>query len=467
MEVTKKSRSQFRNQNIIFIVLFLTVMVMLAWLTQHYKFEMDWTATSRNTLSSATVELLKRIPEPVQITSFASDSELVPVRKKIRELMDRYQRYKQDIELIFIDPNTEPDKTRAMGIQVDGELVIEYQGRKEHIQHLSEENITNSLQRLLRSGERNLIFISGHGERKADGQANHDYGIFFDKLGKRGLKANSQALSSKPNIPDSAAALVIASPQVKFLEGEAKLIRDYVKKGGNLLWIIEPGETTGLDKLADDLGITVQAGTIVDPTTQMLGIRDPSFAIVAEYPPHPITNNFSYLTLFPRACSLKKKATEKEKTDWDIARFLNSAPDSWIETGPLKGSLGYDKGKDIKGPVSLGLALSRELKSRELKKGKQSSSVKINEQRIVVLCDGDFLSNAYLGNQGNQKLGENILNWISHDDTFIDIPFKAALDKEINLSQGAAITIALLFLILLPLGLLVSGVMIWLKRRKQ
>jgi len=307
------------------------------------------------------------------------------------------------------------------------------------------------------------VFLSGHGERKAEGRANHDYGTFFSALGKRGLKTSSQSLSTQSEIPSSAAALVIASPQVKLLPGEVKLIRDYVKKGGNLLWLIEPGENSGLDKLAEDLGIVVQPGTIVDPTTQALGIRDPSFSIVAEYPPHPITQNFNYLTLFPRACSLKQKETgKKEKSGWDIARFLNSAPQSWVESSAMKGMLAFDDGKDIKGPVAIGLAMSREIKQDD-----KSAQAKANEQRIVVMCDGDFISNAFLGNQGNQKMGENILNWISHDDSFIAIPIKSAPDKEINLSQGAGITIALIFLVLLPLGLLVSGVMIWLKRRKR
>ncbi len=460
MEVTQKSRLHIRVQNITFMVLFLTSIILIAWLTNRYNAQFDWTAGGRNTLSNSTVELLKRMPGPINITAFATDSELVPVRKTIREVLGRYQRHKADIKLTLIDPNTAPDQTRELGIRVDGELVVDYQGRKEHIQQLHEETITNTLQRLLRSGERSLVFVSGHGERQADGRANHDYGTFFAELAKQGIKANSLALSNAPVIPDNAAALVIASPRVKLLDGEIKLISEHVRKGGNLLWIREPNDASGLDSLATQLGIEFQAGTIVDPTTQLLGIPDPSYAIVAEYPAHPIIRNLNYLTIFPRACGVKAKDTGKDKPDWDIARFLNSAPGSWLETGPLTGGVKFDASKDTKGPVSLGLALSRENKS-----GKEATAAK--QQRVVVLCDGDFLSNAFLGNQGNQKLGENIINWISNDDSFIDIPAKNTPDKEITLSQGTGIGIALLFLIALPLGLLASGILIWLKRRKQ
>jgi len=466
MEVTKKTRFQLRIQNITFVVLFLTGMSLLAWISNRYNLQMDWTATNRNTLSEASIALLQRIPGPVKVTAFATDSELVPVRKSIRELLARYQQHKDDLHLNFIDPNTEPDKTRAMEIRVDGELVIEYQGRTEHVQQLNEETLSNTLQRLLRGGSRSLTFLSGHGERAPSGRANHDLGSFFQELAKRGLKTTAQALSTKPEIPANSAALVIASPQVKYLDGEVKLIRDYVHKGGNLLWVMDPGDPSSLQDLAQDLGIALHAGTLVDPTTQLLGINDPSFAIVADYPNHPITRNFTYLTLFPRACALQRLEQDQKKSDWDVARFLTSAARSWSETGALAGSVEFDAGKDTMGPLSIGLALSREINRTDATATKQATDTK-NEQRIVVLCDGDFFSNAYLGNQGNQKLAENIINWVGHDDTFIDIPIKAAPDKELVLSQTAGIIIAVIFLLLLPIALLAGGIRIWLKRRKQ
>ena len=66
-----------------------------------------------------------------------------------------------------------------------------------------------------------------------------------------------------------------------------------------------------------------------------------------------------------------------------------------------------------------------------------------------------------------QKLAENIINWVSHDDTFIDIPVTEAPDKELVLSQSTGIMLATLFLILLPIALLAAGIRIWLQRRKQ
>ena len=113
MEVTKKTRFQIRTQNITFVVLFLTSIALVAWISNRYNLQLDWTATGRNTLSEASIALLQRIPGPVTVTAFATDSELLPVRNSIREMLGRYQQHKQDLYLNFIDPNTEPEKTRA------------------------------------------------------------------------------------------------------------------------------------------------------------------------------------------------------------------------------------------------------------------------------------------------------------------------------------------------------------------
>lgn len=466
MEVTPKTRLQVRIQNIVFVVLFLTVIGLLAWLGQRYSYEADWTATGRNTLSEATIKLLQRIPDPVEIIAFARESNLVPTRKNIAELISRYQKHKSDIHIRYINPDTEPDKTREYKITVDGELVVSYHHRSEHIQRLSEESLTNTLQRLLRSGEKHIVFLAGHGERNPQGKANHDYGQFISHLKSKGIKASTLILNDSPKIPDDTAALVIAGPQLDYLPGEVKLIQDYLAAGGNLLWLHDPGKLYGLQPLLNTLGLSFVKGTIVDPTTQLLGINDPSFALVADYGHStlPITRDFNFMTIFPRAVGIK---ITDNKT-YHAIPFLQTVPRSWSETSKLEGVINFDKGKDIPGPLNIGVALTRELQDSnpDKEKADKQTNQPVPTQRIVVLGDGDFLSNAYLGNQGNQDLGYNIINWLSHDDTFIDIPVQTAPDTELVLDSTTWSILGLLFLFGLPLLLLGYGIFIWWKRRK-
>lgn len=455
MEITKITRNQIRFQNVLFIILFSTVIGLLAWLSTQYRFESDWTKNNRNTLSDASIQLLKQIPAPVKITTFIPDGNLLSNRQYIKELIKKYQKYKNDITLEIINPDIAPDLVRKLKVTNYGEVVVEYLGRNEHISQLKEQTLTNTLQRLLRQGERKLLFTSGHGERKPHGRANFDWNTFSEKLKIKGITTELLKLNETPDIPD-VAAVVIASPQVDFLPGEVKLLVDYVKRGGNLIWVQEPGTSLyGLRPLADLLGINFYPGTIVDPTAQMMNVKDPSFALVTSYPPHAISRNFQYMTIFPKAVGI---IHNKINEAWIGTPFLQTVARSWSETGVLKGAVDYNADSDFVGPLTIGLALQRNTNNKDL-------NDKLKNQRLVILGDGDFVSNTYIGNQGNLNIGHNIVNWISNDDSFISIPSSTSVDSQIIISDLVGAIIGLIFLVVLPLALLIAGLLVWYKRR--
>ena len=89
------------------------------------------------------------------------------------------------------------------------------------------------------------------------------------------------------------------------------------------------------------------------------------------------------------------------------------------------------------------------------------------QQRIIVAGDGDFLSNAYIGNVGNLDLGLKMVNWLIHEDRFIDIPAKTATDKTLHLTPTAVAVIGFGFLIIIPLLLIGAGFFIWHKRKQR
>lgn len=453
MEITKTTRNQLRFQNIIFIVLFCSVVGLLSWLSNKYNFDADWTQNNRNSLSEVSIQLLKQIPAAIKITTFIPDGNLISNRQYITELVGKYKKYKTDITLDIINPDIAPDLVRKLNVTNYGEVVVEYEGRNEHITQLKEQTLTNTLQRLLRQGERKILFISGHGERTPDGHANFDWNNFSEKLKVKGITTGQLKLNETPNIPD-VSALIIASPQADFLPGEVKLITDYIKSGGNLLWLQEPSTSLfGLEPLADLLGINFYPGTIVDPTAKVMNINDPSFALITSYPTHAITRDFQYVTIFPKAVGIRYADL---KENWNASPFLQTVDRSWSETGVLKGEIDYNADKDFVGPLTIGLALTRK---------DDKANEKLKNQRVIIIGDGDFLSNTYLGNQGNLNIGHNIINWLSNDDDFISIPTSTAADQQINLSDLAGAIIGLIFLVVLPLGLLISGTLIWYKRR--
>ena len=80
--------------------------------------------------------------------------------------------------------------------------------------------------------------------------------------------------------------MVIAGSRTPFLGNEMESVQSYLKQGGNLLWLTDPGDPPDLAELADLLGIRLLPGIIVDANVSSLGLDDPAFALIARYPDH-------------------------------------------------------------------------------------------------------------------------------------------------------------------------------------
>ena len=452
MKISPHKHQQIRLKNGLITLALLGLLSTLAWVSTRYHAEIDVTANANNSLSQASQKLLKSLPDKIQLTAYIKKDP--SLRSQIAQLVARYKRHKADLALTFIDPDSQPDKTRELNIGATGIIVVEYQGRSEKLNFIDESSLTNALLQLANADERWVTFLGGHGERAPDGIANFDLGQFGKELDRRKIKAQTINLATLPNIPDNSVLLVVTAPAVPLLEGEIDLIKRYIRQGGNLLLLTDPGNHH-LDALQQLLGLRQLPGTLVDSSSKLYGINDPSFVLASDYTPHPITQGFQTITVYPVAAALDIS----DETDFKPVELLKSATQSWTETGPIAGKIAFDAdGEEKQGPLAFAYALTRPSSQG------QDTSV---EQRIVVVGDGDFLSNAYIGNVGNLDMGLRMVNWLIHDDRFIDIPAKIATDKNLQLSQTGVAVIGFGFLLVIPLLLMGTGFYIWRKRKQR
>ncbi|MGB4857813.1 MAG: DUF4350 domain-containing protein [Dokdonella sp.] len=446
---------RFARAIIVFLVIAAATCV--AFLSTRYRVEGDWSAGNRASLSESTTKLLDTLTDPVDVTSYARPEG--GLRDVVADFIERYQHQKPDITLRFVDPDSDPEAMRDAGIRIDGELQLSYRGRSERLVVLSETEFTKSLLRLSRARERVVGFLDGDGERHPLGKANADLGQFAMALGGQDIRTVPLALAAIGKIPDNIDLMVVANPQIKLADNVVAELVDFIDRGGHLLWLTEPGEDVGLGALAAALSLRALPGRVVDGSGQAFGLGDPSFVAISQYPKQTINNDFGLTTLFPQAVALA--ATPDPQ--WKLEAILKSSAQSWNETGamPKTGDAPADISQNINagevpGPLDIGFALTR-----------SSPSPGRSEQRVVVIGDGDFLSNTYLGNAGNREFGSRVFNWLLQDDTLIDIPERSAPDRTLSLSQTALNVIGLFALVLLPGLLIASGLLIRWRRRRH
>lgn len=459
MRTSKNIRLQLQIQKIVFIVLLLSVVGLLAWASQKYSVQYDWTAGQRNTISQGSIDLLRSMSEPVVVNVYVQDD--ATIKTAVEEILNRYKREKNNFNFKLINPDIDIELAQLDKVTRYGQVVIKYQGRSEIVSSLSEGTISSALQRISYSGDRSLVFIEGHGERKATGHENTDYGQFTAQLAIKGIISSSHHLLKAP-LPEDTNILVIAAPEKPFLRGELDHVIKHIEQGGNLLWLMDPGASStnlnGLNELAKLLNIKFIDGIIVDNNTNLrrtLGIQHPAMIPVLDYYPHAITKNLGYNTLFPISRGLKVEAGKV----WQHTVIAQSLPQSWSETEDLTGDFVFNSASgDIAGPLPIVIALERTLDSDRQHKA---------AQRIVVAGDSDFLANSYLGVGANLALGQSIIDWLNGDDDLIVVDIKNAPDTKLQLDDTELLIIGFGFFIFLPACLLFIGLFIWYRRRKR
>ncbi|WP_372716912.1 GldG family protein [Immundisolibacter sp.] len=445
MAAPRSTRFALRLQGAVAVLLFVALIGLLGYLAETYNQRYDWTVNGRNSLSVASHQVLDKLPGPVSATVFARPN--AELHTRIDDLLQRYAIASPRFTVKFVNPDQEPARVKELGVRADGTLLLELGERREKVEQLDEQAITNALMRLSRSGERKLMFLSGHGERSPDGEANHDLSTFSTALRAQGVASSRPDTTSGTELPPDG-TLVLSTPQVDLLPTEIAAIRRFLEAGGNLLWLAEPGPLHGLAPIADDLGLKFVPGTLIDPVGQVLA-GSAHFAVASgeNYRFHEALAGFEFTTLFPLAVGLE----HEQKTPWTATDLIEVAGAGWAEIGPITDTVALDEGKDLPGPFILAAAFTRTQGERE--------------QRVVVIGDGDFLSNTYIGNGGNLNLGLNLVNWLAADASFINIAPRTAPDTALKMSRDDSMLIGFGFLFGLPVAFAAAGLGVWLRRR--
>jgi len=433
--------------DLVFVVLLSAAVVLSGWLAARHDILWDWTRSGQNSLSPQTEAVLAGLKAPLHIGAYVAQDH--PVAASIERLVALYRQARPDLALRFIDPSRFPEQARDAEVTVLGQLVLEYQGKRETVRELSEAAVTDAMARLSADRSPLVSALIGHGERSIQSAAGADLGRFGQLLQGQGLRLASLDLAAQPQVPDDTDLLLLTTPAVDLFPGEVEQIQDYLRRGGNLLWLLDPGGLGGLAPLAAELGLRVLPGTIVDANVRALGIDSPAVAMVGDYPDHPLTARLKAAALFPGAAALVLEAA----SDWGTATRLATRAGSWNETGPIRGALTRDPAAgEEPGPLSVVLALSRPAPGDA--KGAP------REQRLVLVGDGDFLSNANLNQGGNRDLGLRLVRWASGQQGPDAAPDRWAGDREVKLDDLRRVLVGGLSLVVLPLVFLISGLAI-------
>ena len=182
-----------------------------------------------------------------------------------------------------------------------GTVVMEYEGRRENVMSDREQDLTNALIKVTTGRQIKAYFVQGHGERDSAGIDRNGYSSVVDLLKRDNYTVDKIVLAQTPDgVPADASVLIIAGPTSDYLKPEVDAIRTYLRKGGKALFMLDPAgrrvarPVPTLEALLKEWSITLGHDVVIDISGmgQLLG-TDASVPVVASYPQHPVTQNFT------------------------------------------------------------------------------------------------------------------------------------------------------------------------------
>ena len=177
-------------------ILLIGIVLATGWLTQRFSVSFDITANDRHSLTPTTIQVLENMDAPVEMIAVLSANP--QQREGVEALISRFQSIKPDLQLRFINPETDPAAARALDAAPGGEVILKTAGREQRLQNLSERTLVNSLRLLSREDERDIVFITGHDERSPVRSSNDDWNRIAAELANIGLVSREVSLVSEP-----------------------------------------------------------------------------------------------------------------------------------------------------------------------------------------------------------------------------------------------------------------------------
>jgi ABC-type uncharacterized transport system involved in gliding motility auxiliary subunit len=340
---------------------------------------------------------------------------------------------------------------------------VEFGRRNELVEDADESKLTAAILKVTRDQVKKVYFVEGHGEHSTGDSQGQGYSTAVAALKKNNYAVGTVNLVQAQGVPADCRVLVVAGAQKELFDQEVLWLEEYSRRGGALLVLLDPAPAAALAALAAKWGVTVHNDLVLDTSniSQLLG-TGPGIPLVTQYPDHPITRGLRAMSLYPLVRSLAEASPPPAGIT--LRKLLETGQDSWGETDlaglEKTGTAQFDEGKDLPGPLSIGVAAERETAAG-------AGGEKKGKARLALIGDADFAANAYFNTQLNGDIFLNAVNWLAMDEDLISIRPRNPSDKRIFLTEAQMKLVFYGVVLLLPLVPLVAGVVVVVMRRRK
>jgi len=425
-------------------------------------------------------EVVDTLRQDVKLTYFYQPQD--PAGKRARDMVRVLGRRNSRLHVSTVDPDKQPSVAETFGVRIYNAAVLEAEGRRVRVTSTDEDQITLGILRVLRQRVTTICFVEGHNEYPIDnfefhthfeGLAGHSHGesgagvVLMKAHGAGRMRRALEALGYEVRkivpatlvaIPSACAAIVDLNPRTTYLPGESEALETYLANGGAALlaydlgFVVEPHLAASLRRL----GIVIEQNVVIDPLDHYS--TDPEVVAIPVYEPHPITRQIA-LSFFPGIRPISLLTPPSGVT---LSPLFRSSTESYtrpVQVVAEREPAGERVAMAAPGPPGRHvLAVAAE--------GTWPRSTPATVPfRLVVIGDGDFASNSFLPYMANSDLAVSMVRWLVREEQTPSVRSRIPVPPLVLLTKRQMQQIFLAVEVLLPLGIILCGAVVWWRQR--
>jgi len=432
----------------------------------------EWTAVDVTgeqlySLTEQTRKFLDTIDEDVTIYVLVSESNQDTI---LEQTLQRYEDASDHITVEYIDPTVNPmfASTYTDTILTTNSLIVVSDKRNKVINYSSiyetsfdyttytsdttgydgEGQITSALDYVLSDEMPKVYLTEGHGEDTLSS-------TFQNGLKKENVDYETITLLSYEEIPEDAAGLLIDGPTKDFSEEDAKKVISYLERGGNVILVTAyTGEAMpNLESILNYMGVHLEDGLILEGDANLY-YRSPYYLLpdvaVSTYTTG-VYDNYYVFAPFGQAIVVE----EEDAEDMTYTKFLTTSDSAYVKKD-VANLEDYNKEEgDVEGPFAIGLAAEKSLEEES------ATLVVYGSQEIFTDSCNSMVSGA------NLMLFTNTVSSFVQHEVSVLVPVKEYNVSTLTIPQSKALLFAILTTVILPVGFLAVGFVIWFRRRRR
>lgn len=323
--------------------------------------------------------------------------------------------------------------------------------------------LTSAVNFVTSDAQTGVYYLSGHGEDALPSN-------LVSSLENENISLTQLNLLTEESVPSDCEALLIYSPASDLSQAEIEKIEAYLAENGSLMLFTDCDSESlpNLEAMMESRGVRTVKGMVVEGDSSHYMSNYPNY-LIPQIESHTITDPLidgNYYVLMPVAQGLEITAAgtsgddsgSEETSGSNAVPLLSTTSDAYSKAKGVQATNAEKEDGDIQASAE-GFTLAAAM----------TDQTDTGESRIVWITSTALVSSQVdqLVSGGNLDFVTNAMGWLCEMEDSISIHAKTISYEYLTLTSAQSGRWTLVMVVLIPLAVLGTGIVVWLKRRKK